>query len=323
LNCDQVQARLSEYLEKSLEREVLEAVESHLSSCPLCQAEAEFLAESVRRVADLQSVEPPLGFSQRVMTRVREEAERPRLWQRLFFPISVKIPLHAAALLLVGGFAVVLYQANRPPEMQLTKSLRVEQEAAFRKELKTEKKEKDFESSTSPAASLALSEPKAKFADEVAGALKRPQESLREDRPFPGDRRMRERAAEEYMATPAHPRRALSVRPADYEFVLVPGKTLGGTRGVREKLDGLVKRLQGEYDQTKKEEVKKKMRDLVLVPQIIWLTLSKNRLEQFKVGLTSLGRVESKSHITSLEDRSADKARAQLRIKITVLPPKE
>ncbi len=89
MNCDQVQARLSEYLEKSLEREVLEAVESHLSSCPLCQAEAEFLAESVRSVADLPSVEPPLGFSQRVMTRVREEAERPRLWQRLFFPISV------------------------------------------------------------------------------------------------------------------------------------------------------------------------------------------------------------------------------------------
>ncbi len=143
MNCEQVQARLSEYLEKSLEREVLEAVESHLSSCPRCQAEAEFLAESVRRVADLPSVEPPLGFSQRVMTRVREEAERPRLWQRLFLPISVKIPIHAAALLLVGGFAVVLYQANMPPEMQLTKSLRVEQEAVFRKELKTEKKEKD------------------------------------------------------------------------------------------------------------------------------------------------------------------------------------
>ena len=322
MNCDQVQARLSEYLEKSLEREVLEAVESHLSSCPRCQAEAEFLAESVRSVADLPSVEPPLGFSQRVMTRVREEAERPRLWQRLFLPTSVKIPIHAAALLLVGGFAVVLYQANKPPEMQLTESLRVEQGAALRQALNAEKKEKDIESSTSTAAPLALSEPKAKFADEIAGALKRPEESVREDRPLAGDRRRQERAAKKYMATPAHPSRALSVRPADYEFVLAPGKTLGATRVVREKLDGLVKRVQGEYVQTK-EEVKKKKRGLVLEPQIVWLTLSKDRFEQFKTELASLGRVESVSRLSSLEVRPADKARAQLRIKITILPPKE
>jgi hypothetical protein len=322
MNCDQVQARLSEYLEKSLERAVHETVESHLSSCPRCQAEAETLAESVRSVADLPSVEPPLGFSQRVMTRVREEAERPHIWHRLFLPIRVKIPIHATALLLVGGFAVYLYQASQPPGTQLAKSLRVKPEATFRQALEAEKKERDVESTTSAASPLALTEQGAKFADEVSGALKRPEESAREEQRSLEDRRSQARADKESMVTPAHLSRAPSVRPADYEFVLAPGKTLGGARVLREKLDGLVKRVQGEYVQTK-EEMKKKKRDLTLEPQIIRLNLSEDKFEQFKTELASLGRVESVSPISSLEDMSADKTRAQLRIKITILPSVE
>ena len=54
--------------------------------------------------------------------------------------------------------------------------------------------------------------------------------------------------------------------------------------------------MQGEYVQTK-EEVKKKKRGLVLEPQIVWLTLSKDRFEQFKTELASLGRVESVSRL--------------------------
>ncbi|MFQ5541861.1 MAG: DUF2275 domain-containing protein, partial [Candidatus Binatia bacterium] len=272
--------------------------------------------------ADLPSVEPPLGFSQRVMTRIREEAERPRIWHRLFLPIRVKIPIHATALLLVGGFAVYLYQASQPSGTQLAKSLPVKPEAPFRQALEAEKKEKDVESTTSAASPLALTEQGAKFADEVSGALKRPEESAREERRSLEARRRQARADKESMVTQAHLSRAPSVRPADYEFVLAPGKILGGTRVLREKLDGLVKRVQGEYVQTK-EEMKKKKRDLTLEPQIIGLNLSEDKFEQFKTELASLGRVESVSRLSSLEGRPGDKTRAQLRIKITILPPVE
>jgi hypothetical protein len=69
--------------------------------------------------------------------------------------------------------------------------------------------------------------------------------------------------------------------------------------------------------------MKKKKRDLTLEPQIIRLNLSEDKFEQFKTELASLGRVESVSPISSLEDMSADKTRAQLRIKITILPSVE
>ena len=310
MNCEQVQARLSEYLEKSLEHEVHGAVESHLSSCPRCQGEAESLAEGIRSVADLPSVEPPLGFSQKVMAHVREEAERPSFWHRLFMPIGVKIPIHATALLLVGGFAVYVYQTSQPPEMQLAKSQQAKTEATVRKDFLSEEKEKE------------KSDQRAKVADEVSESLKRSEKAGREEL---GSLRYRRRQAvpsKEPTATLAHPSRAPSVRTADYEFVLTPRKTSEDIRVLREQLNDLVKQVQGEYVQTKRG-AKKLEQDLLLESQTIWINLSEDKFDQFKTELAALGKIELASRALSSEDRPAPKSRSQLRIKITILSPKE
>jgi len=320
MNCEQVQARLSEYLEKSLEHEVHGAVESHLSSCPRCQGEAESLAEGIRSVADLPSVEPPLGFSQKVMAHVREEAERPSLWHRLFIPIGVKIPIHATALLLVGGFAVYIYQTSQPPEMQLAKSQQAKTEATVRKDLLSE--EKDAQSFMSPASSFAPSDQRAKVADEIGESLKRSEKAGREEL---GSLRFRSRQAsraKESTVTLAHPSRALSAQAADYEFVLTPRKTSEDIRILREQLIDLVKQVQGEYVQTKRR-AKKLEQDLPLESQTIWINLSEDKFDQFKTELAALGKIELVSRALSSEDRPALKLRSQLRIKITILPPKE
>lgn len=308
MNCEQIQARLSEYLEKSLEHEIHGAVESHLSSCSRCQGEAESLAEGIRSVADLPSVEPPLGFSQKVMAHVREEAERPRFWHRLFMPIGVKIPIHATALLLVGGFAVYIYQTSQPPEMQLAKSQRAKTEAIVRKDLLSEEKEK--------------SDQRAKVADKVGESLKRSEKAGRDELGSLRSRRGQAVPAKEPTVTLAHPSRALSVRTADYEFVLTPRKTSGDIRVLREQLNDLVKQVQGDYAQTRRE-AKKLKQDLLLEPQTIWINLSEDKFDQLKTELASLGKLELVSRALSSEDRPALKARSQLRIKITILPPKE
>ena len=119
MNCDEIQTRLSEYMEKSLDAISMKGIEVHLASCSRCRVEADSLAECIHQVSGLPLVDLPLGFSQRVMAHVREIDEKPTLWKRLFFPLRVKIPLQATAVVLIGALAVVLSQKGeqlkRPP----------------------------------------------------------------------------------------------------------------------------------------------------------------------------------------------------------------
>jgi predicted anti-sigma-YlaC factor YlaD len=108
MNCEEIQTRLSEYLDKSLDAISAKSIEIHLSACPLCRAEAAALADGIRQVAALPALDPPLGFAGRVMAHVRELERRPPVWRRLFFPLKLKIPIQATAVLLIGGLAVFL-----------------------------------------------------------------------------------------------------------------------------------------------------------------------------------------------------------------------
>jgi hypothetical protein len=114
MNCDEIQTRLSEYVEKSLDAISAKGIELHLLSCSRCRVEAESLDECMQQVAGLPMVDPPLGFVQRVMAHVRDIDNTPTLWERLFFPFRVKIPLQATAVVLVGALAIVLFQKEEP-----------------------------------------------------------------------------------------------------------------------------------------------------------------------------------------------------------------
>jgi anti-sigma factor RsiW len=88
---------------------------AHLATCTECQRE---WARFERTVALLRAVEPahaPAGFVDRVV------AARPRPWytrlaRGLFVPWPVKLPLEAAAVVLVAGLAIMIVQ--RSPELQ-------------------------------------------------------------------------------------------------------------------------------------------------------------------------------------------------------------
>jgi hypothetical protein len=120
MNCEELQTRLSDYLDKSLDTISTKSIEVHLASCPLCRAEAAALNDCIRQVSSLPTVDPPLGFAQRVMAHVREIEIRPPLWQRLFFPLKTKIPIQATAVVLIGALAVVLSQKQEQLKNQET-----------------------------------------------------------------------------------------------------------------------------------------------------------------------------------------------------------
>lgn len=110
MNCEEVQKYLSDFLDKNLDVEYGAAIRDHLAICSLCREETAGLAACQRLVSGLPEVEPPVGFTTRVMADVREAANPPSLWERLFLPLGIKIPLQATAVVLIAVLAAYIYQ---------------------------------------------------------------------------------------------------------------------------------------------------------------------------------------------------------------------
>src|SRR5688500_5808025 len=109
MNCVEAQKHFADLLDHSRD-ERLRKVNDHLAACARCRQELAAVAACQRLVSALPPVEPPAGFTTRVMAEVRETAHRPNIWQRLFSPLQVKLPLQATAVILISVLAVFIYQ---------------------------------------------------------------------------------------------------------------------------------------------------------------------------------------------------------------------
>lgn len=302
--CEEIQAKLSDYLEGSLDSGNHRAVEDHLYLCPICLAESDALTDSIKGVASLPSVDPPPGFTQKVMAQVREEVARPSLWERIFQPFSIKVPIHATAVVLVGILAVYLYQKGEAPQREMSKSVPAESEMTLRQDFK----ESDAQSAPTAAAPMALSQEKAELADEVgaAGAL-----SSR-DRPAGEMRASSMRRVE--MAQKS------AVQAGQYELTLAPQTFAEGGRDLRQRVDELVEQFQGQVMQPR-DAIKKLEQDSPgqSEPETLWITLPASEYQRFKTELASLGRVQE-FKVTPAEPFEPAMGTKQLRIQITILP---
>jgi hypothetical protein len=106
--------KLSEYLEGELEAEEKAYVEEHLATCEDCSATLDELKKTLQYISDLDDVEPPSWFAEKVMQRVREEAEKESFFRKLFYPLHIKLPMEAVALVLVAVVAYYAVDAIRP-----------------------------------------------------------------------------------------------------------------------------------------------------------------------------------------------------------------
>jgi Putative zinc-finger/Predicted integral membrane protein (DUF2275) len=117
MNCEQIERRLSEYLDRSLDPATISKIESHLSCCNRCRAEADLLWECTRKIAALSQVEPPIAFAQRVIAHVKELESKPRLWESLFLPFKANLPIQATAVVLIA--IIAFYIAEQEPRRKL------------------------------------------------------------------------------------------------------------------------------------------------------------------------------------------------------------
>ncbi len=116
MDCHDATARFSDLRDGHLGDGELAELKRHLSACPACQQEWADFERTVGALKDLGAVEPSPGFAARVRAMIEAPPWHRRLARRLFMPWHIKLPIEAAALVLLAAGVVVLYQ--RTPEMR-------------------------------------------------------------------------------------------------------------------------------------------------------------------------------------------------------------
>lgn len=117
MRCEEVQDQLSAYLEHDLEPVARRNIEAHVEECIRCRQELTLLRQTVSALQSLEEIEVPPRLTAAIQTGVsdREHSSWRRIASRLFFPMHIKLPLEAMALLLIALGVVYLYRTT--PEL--------------------------------------------------------------------------------------------------------------------------------------------------------------------------------------------------------------
>ncbi len=110
MTCHEARELYSALIDDALDAGERRGVEAHVAGCAECRRELERFRRTVALMQGAGPVRAPAGFVDRVL-----EAAAPTPWYRrlarvLFSPLGVKLPLEAAAMLLVAGIAVYVFQ---------------------------------------------------------------------------------------------------------------------------------------------------------------------------------------------------------------------
>jgi hypothetical protein len=115
MECHDIRKNLSAYLEGMVSPEDQELIDQHLASCRACSTALYELNRTGEVLKNLKEVEPPPWMTQKIMARIREEAESKRGFiQKLFYPLHIKVPLEAFATVLIAVVAVYVFKAVEP-----------------------------------------------------------------------------------------------------------------------------------------------------------------------------------------------------------------
>jgi TolA-binding protein len=116
MTCEEAREAFTDLYDGTLSGPPLVALSGHLDGCPTCRREWVAFRLTAGALGELRDEEPPPGFAARVAERI----EAPHGWRRLasslVFPLRLKLPIHAAALVMLGmaGFWV----SQRSPEIR-------------------------------------------------------------------------------------------------------------------------------------------------------------------------------------------------------------
>jgi tol-pal system protein YbgF len=116
MTCDEAREAFTDLYDGTLSGWPLTVLSQHLDGCRACRLEWADFRKAMQALGDLRDEEPSPGFAARVVERI----ERPSWWRRaadsIVFPLRLKVPIHAAALVLLGVAGIWIFQ--RSPELR-------------------------------------------------------------------------------------------------------------------------------------------------------------------------------------------------------------
>jgi len=101
MECTRTEDLLSGYLDGDLPEREREGITAHLRQCPRCAGEERALKETLSLLRNLPAEKAPPGLLEGVHRRIGQEKEAVPFWKKLFLPAHIKIPLEAAAVVLI------------------------------------------------------------------------------------------------------------------------------------------------------------------------------------------------------------------------------
>jgi hypothetical protein len=116
MTCHEARELFSDWADDALSAEARARLDAHLDQCAECRKELERFSATVALLHRVERPRAPVGFVDRVLVTASPVPWYRRLIQYLLLPLSVKLPAEVAALLLVAGLAVYVFQ--RTPELQ-------------------------------------------------------------------------------------------------------------------------------------------------------------------------------------------------------------
>jgi hypothetical protein len=116
VTCHDAREYLSELVDDGLEPIRPAEVDAHLAGCAECRRELAALRATLGALRGLERPRAPLGFVESVMRRAYPTPWYRRAAARLFLPLSIKLPIEAAAVVVVAGLAMLV--VGRTPELR-------------------------------------------------------------------------------------------------------------------------------------------------------------------------------------------------------------
>jgi hypothetical protein len=112
MTCAEARDLFSALIDEALTPDEGAALDRHLAGCAECREELQRFRSTVSLVRAIEPERAPVGFVDRVLARTGPVPWYRRLVRWLVFPLPVKLPLGAAAAVLVGVLVSLLYRQS-------------------------------------------------------------------------------------------------------------------------------------------------------------------------------------------------------------------
>ena len=114
---NEIRHKLSEYIDGAATPQERAAIDEHLKTCTTCSDALAELQKTIEQVKQIEEVEAPAWMTQKIMANVRAAAEEKKgLFHRLFYPLAVKLPIQAAAVLFLTVSVYYIYSSTHPAD---------------------------------------------------------------------------------------------------------------------------------------------------------------------------------------------------------------